>query len=331
VWITRITASPRDPNVVFVSQNNWQRGDYKPYVWRSDDRGKTFRSIAGDLPDRHPVWAVLQDHVNANLLFAGTEWGLFFTVDGGTHWTKIANGIPAAAQVRDMKIQKRETDLVVATFGRGFYVLDDYSPLRELTAEALGREAELFPLRRAYAYDELGYYSNVTDDKSTPNPAFGAVFTYNVGAAFAGNLVLTIADSNGRPVCRMDVPETLGLRRVDWNLRVSAAGGGGGGRGGGGGGGRGGGGGSTNTVACAPIATGPAPAADPNALAQAAQQGFGGGGGRGGAQVPMVEPGRYTATLGKVVGDSTVPVPVGKPQSFAVTPLLPKNFVGGSS
>jgi photosystem II stability/assembly factor-like uncharacterized protein len=330
LYLSDVFASPRDPNVVFVAQNNWQRGDYKPYLWRSDDRGRTFKSIAGDLPDRHPVWCVAQDHVNPNLLFAGTEWGLFFTVDGGAHWTKITAGIPAAAQVRDMKIQKRETDLVIATFGRGFYVLDDYSPLRELTVEALGREAELFPMRHAYAYDEQGYYRTVTGDERTPNPAFGAVFTYNVGSSFSGNLVLTIADSGGRPICRMDVPEAPGLRRVDWNLRVGAAGGGGGRGGGGGGGGRGGGGGG-NTIGCMPIGTGGGAnaAADPNALAQAAQQGFGGGGGgRGAGGAPMVESGRYTATLGKIVGEGAAPVPVGKPQSFAVTPLLTKNWVG---
>src|SRR5262249_27668888 len=116
LYLSDVYASPLDSNVVFVAQDNWQRGDYKPYLWRSDDRGKTFKSIAGDLPDRHPVWSVAQDYINRNLIFAGTEWGLFFTVDGGTHWTKLTGGIPAAAQFRDMKIQKREDDLVLATF-----------------------------------------------------------------------------------------------------------------------------------------------------------------------------------------------------------------------
>ena len=91
-WVSDVFASPRDANVVFVSLNNWQRGDYKPYIFRSDDRGRTFRSIAGDLPDRQPVWSVIQDHVNGNLIFAGTEFGLFFTVDGGTHWTQLKGG-----------------------------------------------------------------------------------------------------------------------------------------------------------------------------------------------------------------------------------------------
>jgi hypothetical protein len=237
-----------------------------------------------------------------------------------------------------MKIQKRETDLVIATFGRGFYVLDDYSPLRELTPEALGRDAELFPLRHAYRFDELGFYDNVTGNNNTPNPAFGAVFTYNVGSSFSGNLVLTIADAGGRPTCRMDLPDAPGLRRADWNLRVGAAGGGGGRGGGGGGGGRGGGGGGG--IACTPIGAGAggagaAPAAgaggagaggvgaDPAAQAAAAQ-GVGGGGRGGGGATPMVDPGRYTATLGKMLGDSVVPL--GKSQSFDVKPLLARNW-----
>ena len=130
-YITHVIASPIDSNVVFMSINNWQRGDFTPYVVRSDDRGKTFKSIAGDLPVGQDVWSVLQDWVNPDLLFAGTEFGLFFTVDGGTHWTQL-KGMPVA-QVRELKFQKRENDLVLATFGRGFYVLDDFSAFREMT------------------------------------------------------------------------------------------------------------------------------------------------------------------------------------------------------
>jgi len=87
--------------VFFVALNNWQRGDYKPYIVRSDDRGKTWKNITGDLPAKHDVWAVAQDHVNPNLLFAGTEFGLFFTVDGGSKWVQLKGGMPAA-QVRDL-------------------------------------------------------------------------------------------------------------------------------------------------------------------------------------------------------------------------------------
>ncbi len=93
--------------MLFVSLNNWQRGDFKPYLLKSADRGRTFTSIAGDLPDRQDVWAVVQDHINGDLLFAGTEFGLFVTVDGGRHWVRLKGGLPTA-QVRDLAVQRRE-------------------------------------------------------------------------------------------------------------------------------------------------------------------------------------------------------------------------------
>jgi photosystem II stability/assembly factor-like uncharacterized protein len=261
-YLTKVFASPRDSNVVFVALNNWQKGDYKPYLVRSDDRGRTFKSIAGNLPDRYDVWSVAQDHVNGDLLFAGTEWGLFFSPDAGAHWVQLKGGIPTA-QVRDMKIQQRENDLVLATFGRGFYVLDDYSPLREVTAATLGQDAALFPLRTAYAFDEHGYTRAVWGNEATPNPPMGAVFTYNVAAGFSGELVLSIADATGKQIQRLTLATTPGMHRVTWNLREEPQGGAGAG------GGRGG----------------------------------GGGGGRGGGGGPMVAAGRYTATIGKPNGD----------------------------
>ncbi len=123
-YVTDVFASPRDVNLVFVALNNWQRGDFKPYLLKSGDRGRTFTSVAGDLPDRQDVWSVVQDHVNGDLLFAGTEFGLFFTVDGGSHWVQLRGGLPTA-QIRDLAVQRRETDLVLGTFSRSFYVLDD--------------------------------------------------------------------------------------------------------------------------------------------------------------------------------------------------------------
>ena len=135
-YVTDVFPSPRDANTVFVSINNWQRGDYKPYIVKSTDRGRTWTNITGNLPDRHDVWSVIQDHVNGNLLFAGTEFGVFTSVDGGQRWVQLKGGMPPI-QVRDMAVQKRENDLVLGTFGRGFYVLDDYSPLREIAAQTL--------------------------------------------------------------------------------------------------------------------------------------------------------------------------------------------------
>jgi hypothetical protein len=268
------------------------------------------------------VWAVIQDHVNSNLIFAGTEWGLFFTVDGGTHWAQLKGGMPTA-QIRDMTVQKRENDLVLATFGRGFYVLDDYSALREITAQALAQEAELFPLRQAYRFDMLGQQEAVWGNATTPNPPYGAVFTYSTSPGFSGNLVLTMSDENGKDLCRIDVPRAQGggVQRVVWSLRVAQAGQQAGGGRGGGGFGRGGGGGGPACVAIQP------PAAA-NASAEAAPaggaQGGGGFGGRGGGAPQQVPVGRYTAKLGKKDGDTVTAI--GKAQSFLVVPLPAKNW-----
>ena len=237
IYVTHVIASPRDSNVVFASLNNWQRGDFTPYLVRSDDRGRTFKSIAGDLPAGQDVWTVLQDSVNGNLLFAGTEFGLYFTVDGGTHWTQLS-GMPVA-QVRELKFQKRENDLVMATFGRGFYVLDDYSAFREVTAQSLGEEGALYPLRTAYQYEEQTNARTVYGNTTTPNPPMGAILTYSLGPAATGSYAISIADDQGHQVDRIDVPAQPGVHRIAWNLRMQAPGGGGGR--GAGGGGRGGG------------------------------------------------------------------------------------------
>ena len=139
-YVTDVFPSPRDADTVFVSLNNWQRGDYKP-VHRQEHRSRPhLDQHHRNLPEKHDVWSVIQDHVNGNLLFAGTEFGVFTSVDGGQRWVQLKGGLPDI-QVRDMAVQKRENDLVLGTFGRGFYVLDDYSALREIAvAEALSQD-----------------------------------------------------------------------------------------------------------------------------------------------------------------------------------------------
>ncbi|MBA3888237.1 MAG: hypothetical protein H0X67_21310, partial [Acidobacteria bacterium] len=239
-------------------------------------------------------WSVVQDHRNGHLLFAGTEFGLFVSVDGGGHWVKMAGGMPSI-QVRDMAVQKRENDLVLGTFGRGVFVLDDYTPLREITPQALAEETRLFPLRDAYLFNMVTIapagtagIGPLSGNWTAPNPPSGAVFTYNVAKApgTGEKFVLTITDDAGRQIRRMDLEGEPGLRRVEWNLRADPAAGAGG-RGG------------------APAAAAAA------AFAQVA--------GRGGGAGQLVPAGRYTATLGRVVGETVSPV--GEPQVFRVTQL----------
>jgi len=181
--VFKVLPSQHDVNVIYAAFNNHQAGDFKPYLMRSVDLGRTWTSIAGDLPARGSVYAVAEDFVDRNLLFAGTEFGLYFTRDGGKKWIRLSAGIPTI-QVRDIAIQKRETDLVIATFGRGFYILDDYSPLRGMTDQTLARDGLVFPVRAAPLYVEsspLGLPGTAFQGSSyfaVANPPYGAVFTY---------------------------------------------------------------------------------------------------------------------------------------------------------
>ncbi|MEA2164453.1 MAG: hypothetical protein QOK37_2580 [Thermoanaerobaculia bacterium] len=182
-YVSRLEASQHDVNVVYAAFDNHQNGDFKPYVLKSSDRGKTWTSIAGDLPARGSAYALVEDRVDPKLLFAGTEYGLFVSQNGGTSWFPLKGNFPTVA-VRDLWFQKRHDDLVIATFGRGFWVLDDVSPLRAMTPAVAGNEATLFPTRDADLYVERAQYG--LPGKSfqggsfftAPNPPFGAVFTY---------------------------------------------------------------------------------------------------------------------------------------------------------
>jgi hypothetical protein len=185
-FVNDIKADLHDADTVYVAVDDHKSGDFSPYLFRSTNRGGTWTRITDGLPERHLVWRVVQDHVKPGLLFAATEFGVFFTIDGGARWTKLAGGAPTIA-FRDLAIQQRENDLVGASFGRGFWVLDDYSPLREVSASQLRQEAALFPARDAHWYiPKLPLGDFTAGGKASqgdaffvaPNPPFGAVFTY---------------------------------------------------------------------------------------------------------------------------------------------------------
>ena len=178
-YVSDLFASPHDENVVFAVFNYHKYGDYKPYFYKSEDKGKTWVNISSNLPDRDFGWTIYQDHQTENLLFAGTEYGLYFSVDGGSQWIPMKSGIPRIA-IRDLEIQKREDDLVAASFGRGFYILDDISFLREVSKEVLHNDAYLFSVKDAWSYlkDNPDGYAYGANFYASPNPEFGAVFTY---------------------------------------------------------------------------------------------------------------------------------------------------------
>ncbi len=258
-YVTRILASQYDAKTAYATFNNHKNADFKPYILKSTDTGNTWTSIAGNLPENGSVWAIAEDHLNPNLLFAGTEFGLFFTLDGGKKWTQLKGGLPTIA-VRDLAIQKRENDLVVATFGRGFYVLDNYAALREIKAETLAQEASLFPVKDALMYIQaspFGGRGKAFQGESlytADNPAFGATFTYYLKESFktkkqkrqeaekkgsteypnaealraeaeeeAPSIIVTITDASGNAVRRLMAPAAAGINRINWDLRFPAS------------------------------------------------------------------------------------------------------------
>ena len=182
-FVNDVKADLHDVDTVYAAFDSHKTGDLKPYLLKSEDRGRTWSSIVGDLPDRHLVWRFIQDHEKKDLCFLGTEFGLFFTLDGGAKWIKLTGGVPVIP-FRDLEIQRRENDLVGATFGRSFYVLDDYSPLRLMSKELLKEnELVLFPVKKPLLYIParvLGGEKGSQGDGffTASNPPFGAVFTY---------------------------------------------------------------------------------------------------------------------------------------------------------
>lgn len=189
-YVSRLEASRHVPSRVYAGFNNHKMGDFAPYLLVSDDFGKTWRSIADGLPERDAVWCLAEDHVREDLLFCGTEFGVHASFDGGASWLPMKAGLPTIA-VRDIEIQRRENDLILGTFGRGFYVLDDYAPLRALTPQVLASDANLFPVRTAPLYIEgsrLGLNTGLGSQGSTfyhaDNPPFGAVLTLRLREGF---------------------------------------------------------------------------------------------------------------------------------------------------
>ena len=317
VFINDLEASLYEANTVFAVADAHKTGDFSPYVFVSTNQGRNWRSISGDLPDGTIVWAIQQDHENENLLFLGTEYGVYFTVNGGMNWHKVAGAPPVP--FRDIKLQRRDNDIVGATFGRGVYILDDYSALRTMSANGFGKEASLYPVRDAWWYipsapsQAVGMPTLGSDSFATPNPEFGASFTYYLNESFEigklarqakeaslrkeGNdvpfpgwdrlgaesleteprVMILVSDSQNNPVRWIEASAKKGSHRASWDLRL------------------------------------PAPDAidltTPEFVPPWA----------GSPQGPLAAPGMYSAQLIAISGESVLPL--GKAQSFNVKPV----------
>ncbi|MCH8056908.1 MAG: glycosyl hydrolase [Proteobacteria bacterium] len=256
-----IIASYHDADVAYAVFDNHKRGDYKPYILKTQDRGNSWKLMVHGLPQKGTAHTIIEDHIDPGLLFAGTEYGLFFSNDGGGNWHELTS-LPTIA-VRDLEIQRREGDLVIGTFGRGIYILDDYAPLRTSSAD-LEAEATLFTVRDAFLYnpDNRRGWGGKGDwgagRYTADNPPYGAVFAYYLPADLqsikeqrreaeqeraeegddnpypsweqlrredreeAPSMTLTVRDSQGKVIRRIDGPADQGFHHVAWDMRYPA-------------------------------------------------------------------------------------------------------------
>ncbi|PRY89826.1 photosystem II stability/assembly factor-like uncharacterized protein [Mongoliibacter ruber] len=225
-FINDIKADLHDPNTVYVSLDNHKYGDYRPFVVKSTDRGRTWQMIKGNLPDKLMVWRLVQDHVKPELLFIATEYGLYFTINGGGQWTKLEGGVPTIS-FRDLAIQKRENDLVGASFGRGFFIFDDYSVLREVSTASLQKEGSLYSTRKALWYIPRSHL-DFSKPKGTqgasyyvaPNPDFGAVFTYHLKDGLQTKAEMRQAIEKPLTAAERDVPMPSWEERAAEEIQV---------------------------------------------------------------------------------------------------------------
>ena len=253
-FVNDIKADLFDPNTVYVLLDNHKFGDYKPYVYKSNDGGKNWKNISEGVPDGFLCWRLVQDHVDKNLMFLGTEYGIYVSVNGGNKWVKFSSGLPTIS-IRDLAIQKRENDLIAATFGRGFYVLDDYSSLRFISVNSL-KDNLVFTPRKALQYNPVrpGSSSQGSNTYYAKNPDYGATFTFymsdeistkkqnrlkfekdlektNSNIPFPGwkeldeelnekspLTIIEIYDSENFFVERLTFPYKKGFNRVSWDL-----------------------------------------------------------------------------------------------------------------
>lgn len=188
-YVNIIIASSHNKNVAYAVFNQHRYGDFKPYIFKTSDAGRTWKAIQNNLPERGTAYCITEDFKNPNLLFAGTEFGVYFSINGGAKWIQLKGGLPTIS-IKDMEIQKRENDLVIASFGRGYYVLDDYSSLRTLDTADLNKPAFIAPVKTAWMYIEsqpLGLRGKGFQGESywnALNPKPGSVFTYYIKEDF---------------------------------------------------------------------------------------------------------------------------------------------------
>ena len=259
-YVNMVYCSQHDANVIYAAFNNHKYGDFKPYIYKSNNKGATWTKISNNLPERGSVYSIEEDHVDKDLVFCGTEFGVFFSSNGGGHWRQLKAGVPTIA-VRDLAIQRRENDLVLGTFGRGFYVLDDYSSLRNIGDGNMAEKAAIYPIRDAYIYEQnaplgvkgkafqgdafysgdnldpvvlIDYYypekfeskkalrqKDQKDDKTpTAYPTYEELKEESL--EIAPQLIFTIKNDEGDIVRKLTAKPKKGIQRLKWDMRYAS-------------------------------------------------------------------------------------------------------------
>jgi len=219
-WMSRIESSQHDKAVAYLAVSTYRSGNYAPLVYRTADKGRTWQSIAGDLPSDGPAKVVREDPRNPSLLYVGTEFGLFVSFDRGGRWTRLG-GLPTVA-VDDVKVHPRDRDLVIATHGRSLFVLDDVTGLQDLSVEVQEAAAHLFPPRPGFGSFPLPGFAEWNGNAvfRGENPPEGALLTYWLKEHTGDPVKIAIADKSGRPVANLTGPATPGFSRVSWDLKI---------------------------------------------------------------------------------------------------------------
>ncbi|UCH96517.1 MAG: hypothetical protein JSV88_06615 [Candidatus Aminicenantes bacterium] len=224
-WISRVEASHFSGGTAYVTIDRHRVDDYSPYVYKTEDSGKTWKSLRANLPGTGYLHVIREDPLNKNLLYLGSEFGLYFSFNGGKKWVPLKNGFPTAA-VRDIQVHPQANDLVIGTHGRGVWIIDDISPLQQLKREIFETPAVLFNIRPAALYllkSSSDPYSIPTF--SAPNPPFGAAINYylNIEPEKGEKVFLHIYDTRGSKVRTLEGTGSIGLNRVYWDLRGEPA------------------------------------------------------------------------------------------------------------
>jgi hypothetical protein len=224
-WISRIEASHFDAGTAYVAVDGHRDDDLKPYLFVTRDYGKTWQSIVSDLPPLGNIQVVREDPRNPNLLYVGTEFGLFVSLNGGKGWQKFMNNLPTA-RVDDILVHPRDHDLIVATHARGIWIVDDITPLQQLTPALTGQDVALFDIRSTVAYLndlQTGQYVGGQKVYVGENPPRGASINYYLKGAGTGAVQITVVDATGRTVRVLTGTANAGVNRVIWNLTAAPA------------------------------------------------------------------------------------------------------------